>query len=151
MWLRVTQRGISTFSWRQAAASGVALVLVGSLWLPWNLSGRRSRNAFELLDLAEELKLGPSLLRDTWHWLLPLVPLIAVLALVALWTGRIRWWRIVGLLLVLIVGIGVVAVVRAPTQSAIGVGVAALSCVALLGLFLGDPSQSRDESVLLAK
>jgi fatty acid desaturase len=147
----VTQRENSTFPWRRSAASGVTLLIVGSLWLPWNLSGRRSRNAFELLDLAEELNLGPSALRNTWYWLLPLVPLVAVLALVALWTGRSRWWRIFGLLLVLIVGVGVVAVVRAPTESAIGVGVAALSCVALLGFLLGDPSHSPDESVLLAK
>ncbi len=131
--------GRSRFTFDGVAALGL-LGVVAALWMPWHHSGGRSRNAFELLDAAEELGVGPSLIRTVGHWLLPLVPVLAALAWMAMLLGRR------GLVLATvgaalgIVGTGVLVTFDATGSSGLGVGVAVVGLVGAatgaLGAFL---------------
>ena len=73
-------------------AMGSALVMLSALWLPWHQSGARSRNAFDLVIVVDRLDVagGPMILDDMWRWLLPLVPVFASVAWVALILRRRR-------------------------------------------------------------
>ena len=110
------------------AAVGLLGVVV-ALWMPWHRSGGRSRNAFELLDAAEELGVGPSLIRTVGHWLLPLVPVFVALAWVAMLFER-RGLALASVGAALgIVGTGVLVTLDATGSSGLGLSVAAVGLV----------------------
>lgn len=103
--------------------------MVVALWMPWHHSGGRSRNAFELLDAAEELGVGPSLVRTVGHWVLPLVPVLAALAWIAMLLGRRRLvLATVGAALV-IVSTGVLVTFDAAGSRGLGLGIALVGLV----------------------
>jgi cytochrome bd-type quinol oxidase subunit 2 len=94
---------------RRALAEGVvfagAIVMVVALWLPWHHSGRRTRNAFDLILTVERLDVGPTVLDDVWRWLLPLVPVLGALAWIALLARRKRLFVAAVTMVALVVGL----------------------------------------------
>jgi hypothetical protein len=96
-------------------ASGAVMAIVGAL-LPWIRTGGRSRNSFDLFRTVADLGFapnGPAANAIRW-W--PLVPLLAVIAVVVAWWGWARTGGAVGVLAgvyTLVVGI---AILGAPTR-----------------------------------
>jgi hypothetical protein len=88
-----------------------AVVMVGGSLLPWVRTGGARRNSYDLLSLVGRLGFapeGPAEIALRW-W--PLVPLLAVVAVVATWWGWPRVGGVVGLLAALY-GCGVGLTVR---------------------------------------
>jgi len=113
--------------WGSGVAMAGVLMMGASLWLPWHISGERSRDAFELLQTADWLDLGPGPFRAVWRLLVPVVPALAAVAWISLLLGRRRLflasgWAVAGI-------VGIAAVVVAVTQGTPWWGVA----TALLG------------------
>ncbi len=75
-------------------AGGAVVVIVGSL-LPWLRTGGRRRHSYDLFELVERLGFAPgSVAAAALRWW-PMVPLLAVGAVVAAWWG---WPRVGGFL-----------------------------------------------------
>jgi len=77
-------------------AVGAVVAIVGAL-LPWLRTGGRARNSFDLFRLVADLGFapdGPAAMAIRW-W--PLVPLLAVVAVVAAWWGWPRAGGALGL------------------------------------------------------
>lgn len=114
---------------RRVLVLGVVLgIAVASLWMPWLNSGARTRHAFELLDTANELDLGPELLRGVWKLLLPLVPLLAAVGFLAVVTARRVLSLVAVSMLVLAIEGGVLVVVLQGLDRGYGTAVAGVSC-----------------------
>jgi hypothetical protein len=117
-------------------AVGAVVVIVGSL-LPWLRTGARRRHSYDLFELVERLgfaSTGPVATALRW-W--PLVPLLAVSAVVAAWWGWPRAGGVVGVVAALYAGAIALAVSLAPSGRAIdalaGAPVTFLGAGALLG------------------
>jgi hypothetical protein len=117
-------------------AVGAALAIVGAL-LPWIRTGGRSRNSFDLFRIVHDLGFAPdgaaaALIRG---W--PVVPLIAVVGVVAAWWGWTRTGGVIGVVAALYAGTVGVAILTAPTRGrvlarAIGPTVTTVGGVVLL-------------------
>ena len=117
-------------------AAGAVAVIVGSL-LPWVRTGGRRRHSYDLFELVERLGFAPSgPVATALRWW-PLVPLLAVSAVVAAWWGWPRAGGLVGEIAALYAGAIALAVSLAPSDRAIdalaGAPVTFLGAVALLG------------------
>jgi polyferredoxin len=96
-------------------AVGAAVAIVGAL-LPWIRTGGRARNSFDLFRLADDLGFapdGPAANAIRW-W--PLVPLLAVVAVVAAWWGWARPGGAVGVVAALYTLTVGLAILAAPTR-----------------------------------
>jgi len=99
-------------------AAGAVVVIVGSL-LPWLRTGGRRRHSYDLFELVERLGFAPSgPVATALRWW-PLVPLLAVSAVVAAWWGWPRAGGLVGVIAALYAGAIALAVSLAPTGRAI--------------------------------
>jgi hypothetical protein len=118
-------------------AFGATLAIVGAL-LPWIRTGGRSRNSFDLFRTVHDLGFAPdgaaaALIRG---W--PVVPLLAVVGVVAAWWGWSRAGGVIGVVAALYAGIVGVAILSAPTRGRVlarGLGptVTTIGGVVLLG------------------
>ncbi len=94
-------------------AVGAGLTVVGSL-LPWVRTGGRRRHSYDLLALVERLGFATDgIAAAALRWW-PLVPLLAVGAVVAAWWGWPRAGGVLGVVAALYAGGTAVAVARAP-------------------------------------
>jgi hypothetical protein len=96
-------------------AVGGVVAIVGAL-LPWLRTGGRSRNSFDLFRLVDDLGFaphGPAAAAIRW-W--PLVPLLAVVAVVAAWWGWARAGGALGIVAAAYALTVAVAVLTAPTR-----------------------------------
>jgi hypothetical protein len=76
-----------------AATAGAVIAIVGT-FLPWLRSGSRNRSSYTIFDLVERLGFAPSGVVSWSLRLWPIVPMLLVLEVVAIWivthTGRGR-------------------------------------------------------------
>ena len=117
-------------------AVGAALAIIGAL-LPWLRTGGRSRNSFDLFRIVRDLGFAPdgaaaAVIRG---W--PVVPLLAVVGVVAAWWGWARAGGVIGVVAALYAGTVSAAILTAPTRGrvlarAIGPTVATIGGVVLL-------------------
>jgi hypothetical protein len=91
------------------------VVTVGGSLLPWVATGAKRRNSYDLLSLVERLGFAPDGPVDPALRWWPLMPLLAVLALVAAWWGWPRAGGAVGVIAGLYAGAVGVAVTQAPS------------------------------------
>jgi len=118
-------------------AVGAALAIIGAL-LPWIRTGGRSRNSFDLFRIVRELGFAPdgaaaALIRG---W--PIVPLLAVVGVVAAWWGWARPGGAIGVVAAVYAGAVGAAILAAPTRGrvlarAIGPTVTTIGGAVLLG------------------
>jgi hypothetical protein len=102
-------------------AAGGVLALVGS-FLPWVRTGSRSRNSFDVLRVLGRLGIaddGSAATAIRW-W--PLVPLLAVGAIVAVWWGWGRAGGVVGVVAAVYAGAMSIVVPAAPGAELVEVG-----------------------------
>ena len=95
-------------------AVGTAVTVGGSL-LPWVATGAVRRNSYDLLSLVERLGFAPDGPADPALRWWPLMPLLAVVAVVSAWWGWPRAGGAVGLIAAVYAGAVGVAVMRAPS------------------------------------
>jgi hypothetical protein len=117
-------------------AAGAALAIVGAL-LPWIRTGGRSRNSFDLFRIVRDLGFAPDGAAELVIRAWPVVPLLAVVAVVAAWWGWARPGGAIGVVAALYAGTTSVAIMTAPTRGrvlarAIGPTVTTIGAVALL-------------------
>ena len=119
-----------------AMAIGASVTVLGSL-LPWVRTGGRRRHSYDLLALVERLGFATDGMAATALRWWPLVPLLAVGAVVAAWWGWPRAGGGLGVLAALYAGGTAVAVARAPAGDLVdielGTFVTAAGALALLG------------------
>jgi hypothetical protein len=136
--------------------TGLVLVVAGS-FLPWVISGNVRRSSYAILGVVDRLGIaGDGLLGAlVAHW-----PLAGALCVVPLLSGALRWWRVTGILSMLVglasgvlslgiltmaAGVGVLSVRLDP----IGPAVMAAGAILLfsgglaLALGAGSPHRSR--------
>jgi hypothetical protein len=102
-------------------AVGGALVVIGS-FLPWVRAGSRSRNSYDLFRVVGRLGFapdGPAATALRW-W--PVVPLLTVVAVVAVWWGWGRAGGVLGILAAAYAGGIGAAVAAAPGPGLLAVG-----------------------------
>lgn len=101
-------------------AAGAAVTIAGSL-VPWLRTGDRNRNSFDLFRVVGRLGFapdGPAAAAIRW-W--PLVPLLAVVAVVIAWWGWARAGGALGAVAALYAGGVAVAVATSPAAGALDV------------------------------
>ena len=92
--------------WCLLAGSGLLLIVFGS-FLPWVVSGTVRRSSYAAIGVADRLGFGAD---GPIGVLITLWPLFGVLSMTPVIAALLRWWRIAGLLSVLVaVGAGVVS------------------------------------------
>jgi hypothetical protein len=96
-------------------AAGAALAILGAL-LPWIRTGGRSRNSFDLFRIVRDLGFAPdgaaaAVIRG---W--PIVPLLAVVGVVAAWWGWARPGGVIGVVAAVYAGAAGAAILVAPTR-----------------------------------
>lgn len=117
-------------------AAGAVIALVGS-FLPWVRTGSRDRNSYDVFRVVERLGFapdGPAATAMRW-W--PVVPLLAVGAVVAAWWGWPRWG-------------GALGIIAAVYGGAVGIAVATAPDVALLDIGAGTIVTAIGAGILLA-
>ena len=77
--------------------AGGAVVMLGGSLLPWVRTGGTRRNSYDLLSLIDRLGFAPDGPADIAMRWWPLVPLLAVVAVVAVWWGWPRTGGAIGL------------------------------------------------------
>jgi hypothetical protein len=117
-------------------AVGAALAIVGAL-LPWIRTGGRSRNSFDLFRIVRDLGFAPDGVAAAVIRGWPVVPLLAVVGVVAAWWGWARPGGVIGIVAAVYAGAVGVAILAAPTRGrvlarAIGPTVTTVGGVALL-------------------
>ena len=117
---------------------GAAVTVVGSL-LTWVRSGGARRNSYDIFRLVARLGFapdGPAATALRW-W--PVMPLLATIAVVAVWWTWPRVGGVIGLLAALYAGGVAVAVLAAPTGGAVAIGAGpAVSAVGAAILLTGS-------------
>jgi hypothetical protein len=96
-------------------AIGAALAVVGAL-LPWIRTGGRSRNSFDLFRLVDDLGFAPRGAAATAIRWWPIVPLLAVVAVVGAWWGWARAGGAVGVVAAGYTLAVAIAILGAPTR-----------------------------------
>ena len=88
--------------WRIAqcwlAGAGLVLALAGS-FLPWVLSGTVARSIYAIAGVVDRLGIAGD---GPWASLLSALPLIAALCFAPVIAAALRWWRVAGVLAMLI-------------------------------------------------
>jgi hypothetical protein len=119
-----------------AMAVGGVLALVGS-FLPWVRTGSRDRNSYDVFRVVGRLGFapdGPAATALRW-W--PLVPLLTIGAVVAVWWGWVRVGGAVGIAAAAYAGGVGLAVWSAPSTELVGIGagpaLTVVGAVVLLG------------------
>ena len=117
---------------------GAALTIVGSV-LTWVRSGGVSRNSYDIFRLVGRLGFapdGPAATALRW-W--PVMPLLAITSVVAVWWTWPRTGGLLGLLAASYAGAVAVAVLVAPERGVVDVGVGpAVSAVGAASLLAGS-------------
>jgi hypothetical protein len=106
-------------------AAGAGLALVGS-FLPWVRTGSRDRNSYDVFRVVGRLGFapdGPAATAMRW-W--PLVPLLAVAAVVAAWWGWARWGGALGVVAACYGAAVGIAVANAPEPTLVDVRAGAI-------------------------
>lgn len=113
------------------AASGGALSLVGS-FLPWMRTGERSRSSYELADVARRLNILSGGFERGVVRVWPFVPMVTVLAVLALvfWFGALS--RVVAVVVALFVLGVALLVTNAPVDSLGGTQVTAVGAALVM-------------------
>ena len=117
-------------------AAGAALAIVGAL-LPWIRTGGRSRNSFDLFRIVRDLGFAPDGVAAAVIRGWPVVPLLAVVGVVAAWWGWARPGGAIGVVAAVYAGAVGAAILVAPTRGrvlsrAIGPTVTAIGGIVLL-------------------
>ncbi|MEO6652381.1 MAG: hypothetical protein ABIP17_06975 [Ilumatobacteraceae bacterium] len=105
---------------------GAVVTLIGT-FLPWLRSGARNRSSYTIFELVDRLGFAPGGVVSASLRMWPIVPLVLVIAVVALWVplpGRVPGWPVmiaVGSAAAWIGGTGV-AVLLAPTDGLLRTG-----------------------------
>ncbi len=117
---------------------GAAVTIVGSL-LTWVRSGGVSRNSYDIFRLVGRLGFapdGPAATALRW-W--PVMPLLAVTGVVAVWWTWPRTGGLLGVLAACYAGVVAVAVLAAPAEGLVDIGFGpAVSSVGAAGLLAGS-------------
>ena len=114
-----------------AVTAGAVLVLLGT-FLPWWRSGTKGRSSYQLLELLDRLGFapdGPAATAVRW-W--PVVPLLLVVAIVAVWWERWAMAALVATGAALYALIFAIAIRTAPGTAMIGTMVTIIGSVVLL-------------------
>ena len=102
-------------------ATGGALMVLGS-FLPWVRTGSRSRNSYDVFRVVGRLGFapeGPAATALRW-W--PVIPLLTVVAVVAVWWGWGRPGGVLGIVAAVYAGIMGAAVGAAPQAGLLDIG-----------------------------
>ena len=117
-------------------AAGGALALLGS-FLPWVRTGSRDRNSYDAFRVVGRLGFAPDGPAATGLRWWPLVPLLTIVAVVAVWWGWGRIGGAVGVVAAAYAGAVATAVGSVPARELVAIGpgpaLTTVGAVALLG------------------
>jgi hypothetical protein len=118
-----------------AMAMGGAITVLGS-FLPWVRTGSRTRNSYDVFRVVGRLGFAPDGPADTAMRWWPVVPLLAVAAVVAVWWGWARSGGALGIVAAVYGGVVGLAVATAPDAGLVDIGAGTIVTVVGAGVLL---------------